>query len=67
MAKFDSSGNHLWSKRFEGAYAYGVAVDSAGNINVVGGMNATVNFGGTSLTASSSPGSFEMFLAQLTP
>ncbi len=47
LAHFDGAGGHVWSKRFSGALGNDVAVDSKGNVVVVGGRNAsTMNFGG---------------------
>jgi len=55
LAKFDSSGNHLWSKRFgDEEYdqsAAGAVFDSAGNVVVHGTFGGTVDFGGGPLTA----------------
>jgi hypothetical protein len=55
VAKLDPAGGHIWSKRFGSPVgfeqAYGVAVDSAGNIFVTGQFDGTLNFGGGPLTA----------------
>jgi hypothetical protein len=64
LAKFDSNGNHLWSKSFGqvGAEAStDVAVDASGNVYLTGYFNSTVNFGGSALFA---VGGFDMFLAK---
>jgi PKD repeat protein len=55
VAKYSSTGGHLWSQRFGDTYssaARGVAVDASGNVVVVGTFSGTVNFGGGTLTAS---------------
>jgi hypothetical protein len=65
VAKLDSSGDHLWSKRFGGAgYQQGcaVAIDSAGNVVVAGEFESTVDFGGGPLT---SAGSYDIYVAKL--
>lgn len=50
MAKFDAAGNHVWSKGFAAADAkevgQSVAVDSQGNVVLVGTINGAVDFGG---------------------
>jgi uncharacterized protein (AIM24 family) len=56
LAKFSSSGAHLWSKRFGGAdadQASGVAVDGSGNIAVTGQFTTTTDLGGGALTGGS--------------
>ena len=63
LAKYDSSGNHLWSKRFGNASddcGLGVSVDGAGNVLVTGGFQNSVDFGGGTLT---SAGGDDIFLA----
>jgi hypothetical protein len=65
VAKLDSSGGHLWSKRFgDGAsqQAHDVAVDAAGNVYVTGPMAGTVDFGGGALTSLGGP---DLFLVKL--
>ncbi|MBI4702896.1 MAG: SBBP repeat-containing protein [Deltaproteobacteria bacterium] len=54
VAKLDSSGGHLWSKRFgDATYQYGgaVAADGSGNALVTGNFSGTVDFGGGPLTS----------------
>jgi hypothetical protein len=49
LAKLDASGKHVWSKRFGDAnkrYSRRVAMDSAGNIVVIGNMLGPTDFGG---------------------
>jgi len=55
LAKFDASGNHLWSNHFGGTgteRGYSVATDASGNVVVTGSFERTVDFGGGSLTTS---------------
>jgi len=64
IAKFDSAGNHLWSKRFgdaEHQYAFGIAVDESGSVIVTGEFMGTVDFGGGVLT---SAGFYDIFIAK---
>ena len=64
VARFDGSGNHLWSQRFgDGLHqeSYGVATDSLGNVLVTGHIDGTVDFGGGGLA---SAGNFDIFLAK---
>src|SRR5439155_2148740 len=64
VAKYSSTGAHIWSKRFGGIYddvCYGVAVDAAGNVFITGGFQGTVNFGGSSFSAFSA---YDFFLAK---
>jgi hypothetical protein len=65
VAKLDMDGNHLWSKKFGDAaeqYANGVAVDSEGNIFVVGEFKGTIDLGFPGLASS---GDFDIFLVKL--
>jgi hypothetical protein len=65
VAKYNSGGTHLWSKRFGGTLAdqgYGVAVDGAGNIAITGYFQGTAAyFGGTNLV---SVGNSDIFVAK---
>lgn len=60
VAKYDSSGNHIWAQRIGGTSsdeAYGVTVDDNNNIYVTGWMNGTVDFdNGPDILALSNPG-----------
>jgi hypothetical protein len=54
IAKYDRSGNHLWSNKFgddQYQFAESVEVDGAGNVVVTGSNRGTVDFGGGALTA----------------
>jgi hypothetical protein len=65
VAKFDPTGNHLWSKRFgdwSEEEGHGVATDAAGNALVTGVFEGTVDFGGGPLT---SAGGHDVFVAKL--
>ena len=64
IAKYDANGVHLWSRQFgDGAseHGLGVAVDSAGNVIVVGYFEGTIDLGGDTLTTG---GGSDMFLAK---
>jgi hypothetical protein len=64
LAKFDTNGGHLWSKRFGDSrvqYGRSVACDGSGNVVVTGYFRSTVNFGGGTLT---SAGADDIFLAE---
>jgi len=64
-AKFDSNGNHLWSKRFGGAGEDGgqsISIDSSGNVFITGYFGSSeIDFGGGQLTYADS---FDIFLAK---
>ncbi len=64
IAKLDSSGGHLWSKRF-GDFAeqnvWDIAVDGAGNVTITGDFMGSVDFGGGAL---SSAGDRDVYLAR---
>lgn len=63
LASYDASGAHRWSKVFGTLghdYGFGVAVDDAGHINLVGSFAVGVDFGGGALA---SAGSFDAFVA----
>jgi hypothetical protein len=67
VVKLDPQGNYLWAKRFGDANdqtAESVAVDSAGNVIVVGEFRGTINFGGSPLT---SAGGVDAFVVKLDP
>ena len=53
-AKYDSSGNHLWSKRIGGVlgnnYGTSIAVDASGNVFVGGQVSNVVDLGGGDIT-----------------
>lgn len=67
LGKYDSGGNHLWSRSFGdplGQWVYGIAVDASGNVIIAGDFHGTVNFGGGPLT---SEGDGDIFLAKFDP
>jgi hypothetical protein len=64
VAKFDPSGNHVWSQRFGPADCWGVAVDPGGNVIIVGNFPTTVDFGGGPLT---SAGGEDIYVAKFDP
>ncbi|UQA62991.1 hypothetical protein [Polyangium aurulentum] len=51
VAKYDSTGKHVWSKRFGGAgdeQATGVAIDGMGTVTVIGDYTGTTTLGAVS-------------------
>ncbi|APR86743.1 Flagellar hook-length control protein FliK [Minicystis rosea] len=67
VASFDSSGAHLWSKRYGDASSSeqcgeSVAIDAAGNVLVAGIFKSSITFGGPTLT---STGGFDIFVTKL--
>jgi hypothetical protein len=65
VAKFDTNGTHLWSKRFgdfSAQAAYGMAVDGGDNVILVGPVYSSINFGGQNLV---SAGLGDVFVAKL--
>ncbi|MBI4701540.1 MAG: hypothetical protein HY744_10330 [Deltaproteobacteria bacterium] len=65
LAKFDTSGAHVWSKGFGDAKTqevYGIACDGAGAVIITGRMVGSVDFGGG---LKSGLGSWSLFLAKL--
>jgi hypothetical protein len=69
IASFDSYGRHTWSKAFGNGSGntnmYSVAGDLAGNVDVTGVFNGTVDFGGGPMTSTGNIG--DGFVAQLGP
>jgi chitodextrinase len=67
VVKYSSAGAHVWSKCFGGStvdQVNSVAVDSTGNVLVLGVFTGSVDFGGGALTDS---GGYDAFLAKLSP
>ena len=64
LAKYSSTGAHMWSIRFGGTAndnGEAIDIDPLGNIYVTGYFNGTANFGGANLI---SAGSADIFLAK---
>lgn len=65
LAKFDSNGNHTWSKAFAWDYANtalgGLAADAMGNVFLYGQFATSIDLGGGVLTSS---GLTDLFLAK---
>jgi hypothetical protein len=64
VAKFDSSGNHIWSQRYGGGVldaAYGIALGDSGSVLTAGTFDGTVDFRGGSLV---SAGGGDIFVAK---
>ena len=67
VAKYDSSGNHLWSKLFGDPATQGVkglAIDSQGNLVLTGLLFGPTDFGGGPIIAG---GGEDTFIAKLSP
>jgi hypothetical protein len=67
LAKFDPTGNHIWSKRFGDPGTQEIArmaTDLPGNVLVTGGFQGTIDFGGGPLV---SAGDDDVFLAKFSP
>jgi FlgD Ig-like domain len=67
LAKYNSSGDHVWSYRFGDTgtqHTHAVAFDASDNVVITGGFSGTVDFGGGPLTATGTPFS-DIFLAKL--
>ena len=74
IARYASSGQHLWSKRFGAAgnvdfiqYGTGVATDSGGNVTLTGYVRGPVDFGGGVLPTSDLSYISDAFIAQFQP
>jgi hypothetical protein len=67
VARFDNSGEHLWSQSFGGSSGSGLTgfeVDSTGDMYLLGSFAGTMDLGGTSVT---SAGKTDAFLARMGP
>ncbi|KYF64974.1 hypothetical protein [Sorangium cellulosum] len=68
VAKFESDGDHLWSKRFgDDDFATGtdIVIDSSGNVDVIGYFAGDIDFGSNTATLSHPGGDqSDMFLVQ---
>ena len=69
IAKFDSSGSHLWVKRFGGTESdrgLNIAIDSNGNVFTSGYFSNIVDFDpGTGTSNFTSNGGFDLFILKL--
>ena len=66
LARFSSTGSHLWSKVFGSAnddFGHGLALDSNGNILVTGSFVSSINFGAGAITGK---GGYDVFVAKFT-
>jgi len=66
VARFDSSGQHIWSKAYGGpagsfSDCYGLGVDPAGNVGIAGVFSGSIDLGGGLLT---SAGQQDVFVAR---
>jgi len=67
VVKLSSSGAHLWSKAFGGAYGdygQGIAVDGSGNVLVTGRFQGSVDFGAGQIF---SKGGYDIVIAKYSP
>ncbi|HRI59545.1 MAG TPA: hypothetical protein PK228_07470, partial [Saprospiraceae bacterium] len=68
LAKYDASGNYIWTKRVGGTYTdivNDIAVDGSGSVHITGYFYGTVDFDpGVGIVNLSSAGSTDMFLAK---
>jgi hypothetical protein len=67
VAKLDSNGGHVWSRRFGDAGdqdAKSIAVDTSGNALITGTFLSSIDFGGGALQ---SAGGLDVFVAKLDP
>lgn len=67
VVKYNSTGEVVWTKRIGNNFAdnvCSVVCDASGNIIIAGDFSGTVDFGGTSLTAS---GSTDFYIAKYSP
>ena len=67
LAKYDSNGNHLWSKNFGSQFnevAGGIAVDPAGNIVMTGSYDRSISFGDSEHGCA---GESDVFVARFSP
>jgi hypothetical protein len=69
IAKFDSAGNHVWSRTTTGtgsSRGLGLAVEATtGNVALTGAFSGTISFGSTNLV--SAGGNEDIFLVKLAP
>ena len=68
LAKFNASGNPMWSKSFgdsESQIGLHAAADEANNVLVLGQFAGTIDFGGSDLTTLASAGGNDVFVAKL--
>lgn len=66
VARFDGGGNHLWSQRYGSPLdqiGYEAAVDSAGNVALVGAFQGVLDTGSGAMT---SAGGYDIFAAKVT-
>ena len=69
VAKYSTTGAHIWSKRFTGAYgdeSVGVSVDGSGAVTITGSFYEAVSFGGPTLQ-SPWPTDTDGFIARYQP
>jgi hypothetical protein len=70
VARFDPSGQLLWSRRFGDSnyqQATAIAVDASGNIVITGDFWGQLDFGGGALPCPGAPGNPRAFVAKLGP
>jgi hypothetical protein len=65
VAKFDTDGTHMWSKRFGDSsvqYAWSVTTNADGDVYLFGDFAGTIDFGGGPLTAT---GGYDVYVVKL--
>ena len=70
VAKYSSSGSHVWSRRWGSTSddkSFGVALDRLGNVAVTGLFTNNVDFGGGPIANVGGAGSGDIFLVELSP
>jgi cysteine-rich repeat protein len=69
ISKLDSAGNFVWAKQLGGTsheYAYGVALDSGGNVYTVGDFSGTADFDpGPGVYNLTLAGAYDVFISKL--
>ncbi|MEZ4294718.1 MAG: SBBP repeat-containing protein [Polyangiaceae bacterium] len=66
IAKLDSGGNHVWSKRYgdiNNEESQSIAVDAQGNVLAIGSFQKSINFGGGALIAEDD--GYNVYIAKL--
>ncbi|MBK9263180.1 MAG: hypothetical protein IPM54_25670 [Polyangiaceae bacterium] len=68
VAKLDTNGDHVWSKRFgddNDQSVRGLAIDGSGNVILTGTYKGSMNFNPGTILAASGTGNYDAFVAKL--